>query len=659
MPVLEKPKIDLNERAIRYILALPRPIKRAIALGIDAGICAVTVYLAFYLRLGVLVNPFSGPPHPTMGAIALALPIFIVMGLYRAIFRHAGYGALVTIAQAIALYAVPYAMIYTVIGVIGVPKTIGLIQPILMFFFVAASRLCAKAYLGDAYQSLWNDKSVPRALIYGAGRAGRQLASVLRSSGEMRFLGFIDDDPQLWRSTIDNTAVHSPDQLPRLVRRHHVTDLLLAVPSANRSRRAEIVAQTKALALHVRTLPSMMDVARGSVSVSDLRDLEIDDLLGRSSVPPERSLIGRDIAGKTVLVTGAGGSIGSELCRQVAALQPARMILVDHAEFNLYSIHRELVEVASPEALGEGRIVPILGSVCDPGRMEEVVTRFRPDTIYHAAAYKHVPLVEFNATEGIANNVFGTMIMAQIARRQNVPSFTLISTDKAVRPTNIMGTTKRLAEMILQALAAEGGETRFSMVRFGNVLGSSGSVVPLFRAQIQAGGPVTITDPRITRYFMTIPEAAQLVLQAGAMATGGDVFLLEMGEPVLIIDLARNMIELSGLTVCDEANPDGDIAIEFVGLRPGEKLYEELLIGDNPLPTKHPRILRSTEEFTPWADLEPALDKLLGVVRAREAVAARDIVKALVPEFAPSSMNVDWLAHGSSPASGGQAKVTV
>lgn len=643
---------------VTLLLRLPRPAKRAIALGIDAALCALTVYLAFYLRLGILVDPLVGPPHPTMGAIALALPIFVSMGLYRAIFRHAGYGAVITIGRAIALYAIPYALIYTVVGVSGVPRTIGLIQPILLFIFVAATRLVARGYLGDTYRSLWIDQDTPRVIIYGAGNAGRQLASVIRATGEMKLVGFIDDDPALWRSTIDDTMVYSPEKLQRVADRHAVTDLLLALPSANRSRRAEIVARVKSMPLHVRTLPGMMDIARGSVSVSDLRDLEIDDLLGRSVVPPRTDLIERNITGLTVLVTGAGGSIGSELCRQIVAARPARLVLVDHSEFNLYAINKELQRETGDEDVDQGEIVPILGSVCDAVRMDDVLSRFAPETVFHAAAYKHVPLVEYNSTEGIANNVFGTLVMARAAQRHNVRNFTLISTDKAVRPTNVMGTTKRLAEMVLQALAEQGGASRFSMVRFGNVLGSSGSVVPLFRAQIAAGGPVTITDERITRYFMTIPEAAQLVLQAGAMARGGDVFLLDMGKPVRIVDLARNMIELSGLTVRSEANPGGDIAIETIGLRPGEKLYEELLIGESPLPTEHERIMRSHEDFTTWTLLEPALENLQAALAKSDAALARKLIMDLVPEFAPTTPVIDWVAERGAAGNGRRSGTT-
>lgn len=633
-------------RFSRLILALPRPVKRAIALGIDAAICAITVYLAFYLRLGVWVDPLIGPPHPTMGAVAIALPIFVSMGLYRAIFRHAGFGAVEAVARACLIYCVPYALIYTVVGVYGVPRTIGLIQPILLFLFVAASRLVVRAYLGETYQALWSGGDQQRVLIYGAGRAGRQLASAIRASGEMRLVGFVDDDASLWRSTINDMVVFEPARLEEVVRKRRATDILLALPSATRRERAEIVQQLRPLGLRVQTLPGVIDLARGSVSVSDLHELDIDDLLGRSVVPPDPALLRRNISGKVVMVTGAGGSIGSELCRQIALASPKRLILVDNGEYNLYSIHRELTGLDGDEAHGPGDLVPVLGSVIDAKRMDEVFSTFAPETVFHAAAYKHVPLVEMNILQGIENNVIGTLVVAQAAARHGVANFTLISTDKAVRPTNVMGTTKRLAEMVLQALDERGGKTRFSMVRFGNVLGSSGSVVPLFREQIEAGGPITITHPDITRYFMTIPEAAQLVLQAGAMSEGGDVFLLDMGEPVRIVDLARNMIELSGKTMRDSNTPNGDIEVHFVGLRPGEKLFEELLIGERPLPTEHKRIMRSTEDHLPWQEIDEGLTALRKAIAAGDAASARIKIMELVPEFAPSSPLVDWLSVG-------------
>jgi FlaA1/EpsC-like NDP-sugar epimerase len=616
-----------------------------IVLGLDCVLAALSVYIAFFLRLGELVDPLSRPPHPTMGAIAISIPIFVSLGLYRAIFRYSGYGAFVSIARAIAIYSVPYMLIYTVIGVVGTPRTIGIIQPVVFLILISASRAAIHGLLGDVYATMWRRSDLPRVLIYGAGRAGRQLASAIRASGEMRLTGFLDDDADLWRSTINDTPVYSPAQLKDVVRTKKVTDVLLAIPSATRHRRMEIVAQLKPLKLHVRTLPGVMDLARGSVSVRDLRDLEIEDLLRRPAVPPDPVLLRRNTTGKTVLVTGAGGSIGSELCRQIVATDPARLVLVENAEFNLFTIHRELTGGARKHELDPDSIIPVLGSVTDERRMDEVIAEFAPDTVFHAAAYKHVPLVEHNATQGIANNVFGTLTIARAAQRHGVPNFTLISTDKAVRPTNIMGTTKRLAEMVLQAIAEEGGETRFSIVRFGNVLGSSGSVVPVFRDQIARGGPVTITDEKITRYFMTIPEAAQLVLQAGAMGSGGEVFLLDMGEPVKIVDLARNMIELSGLTLRDADNPRGDIAIETIGLRPGEKMYEELLIGENPLKTEHSRIMRSREDFLPWDELAVGLEALREALAAEDADRARNQIIALVPEFQPQAPLVDFIAR--------------
>jgi len=630
---------------INFILDLPRASKRLIALFFDAAVCALSVYLAFYLRVGEWVPIGSRLGYPMLVSAALALPIFVTFGLYRAIFRYAGWAAVVTIARAVIVYAVPFAVIYTVIGVQGVPRTIGIIQPILLFLMIGSSRTFARVILGETYKSVLNAPSIPRVLIYGAGSAGRQLANGLRSSNEMRLLGFVDDDQALWRATINGLPVYNPADLPRVTARKDVTDILLAVPSASRTRRREILQQLKHLGLHVRTLPGLLDIARGSVSVSDLKDLEIEDLLGRTPVPPDEALLRQNVEGKILLVTGAGGSIGSELCRQILARKPALLLLLDSSEYNLYAVHQDLSRLLSTSQGDAASLVPLLGSVCDKRRIEEIVGKWQPDAIYHAAAYKHVPIVEHNPVEGISNNVFGTLNVARIAREHGVASFVLISTDKAVRPTNIMGTSKRLAEMILQAMAAENsGSTRFSMVRFGNVLGSSGSVVPLFRTQIAKGGPVTITDPEMTRYFMTIPEAAQLVLQSGTMAVGGDVFLLDMGEPVKIIDLAHNMVELSGLTVRDAGNPQGDIEIRTVGLRPGEKLYEELLIGDSVAPTSHPRIMRSNEQFLHWRILSAYLEKLADAVRTGDAHSARALLRKIVPEYQPTVALVDHIA---------------
>ena len=620
-----------------WLLDLPRPAKRLLALAHDAAVCLFSVWLAFYLRLGFWPPVHTYPMHPMIASVVLALPVFIALGLYRAIFRYSDAQALVAIFRAVALYAIPFALIYTVVGVRNVPRTIGIIQPIVLLLMIGGSRMFVRLLLEESYTAIWRKGSARRVLIYGAGQAGRELASAIARSREMRLAAFVDDDPALWGGTLAGVPVLSPDKLAREVARREIDDILLAIPSASRARRAEILQALRALDVQVRTLPSVIDIARGHISVSDLRQPGIEDLLGRAPVPPDEALLRRAISGRTVMVTGAGGSIGSELARQIAGLGPSALVLVDQGEYNLYAIHLELTrQVAGmdqPPAL-----VPLLASVCDARRMDEIMQAWRPATVIHAAAYKHVPLVEGNVVEGVRNNVLGTRTTARAAMAAGVESFVLVSTDKAVRPTNVMGASKRLAEMVLQAMAEAGdGKTRLSMVRFGNVLGSSGSVVPLFRRQIAEGGPVTITHPDITRYFMTIPEAAQLVLQAGAMAQGGEVFVLDMGEPVRIADLARNMIELSGLSVRDEANPAGDIAIAVTGLRPGEKLYEELLIGDDTRPTGHPRILCASEQFLTADRLDAALLRLEAVLDSGDGEAARAILCELVPEFRPAA----------------------
>jgi FlaA1/EpsC-like NDP-sugar epimerase len=571
--------------------------------------------------------------------LVLALPIFVVSGLYRAIFRYAGMQALMTVTKAILVYAFMYAAIFTAIGVPGVPRTIGLIQPILLLLAVGASRAFTRYWLGDMYQGIVKSMNLPKVLIYGAGSAGRQLAAALANSHEMRVAGYLDDDPRLQGSVMNGLTIHAPADLPELVESLQIQDVLLAIPSASRQRRNEILQQLLQSHVSVRTLPGLTDLAQGRVHVTDLHELDIDDLLGRDAVVPDRALLERNIRDKAVLVTGAGGSIGSELCRQILAIGPHVLLLVEQSEFALYQIHQEL-QMIVPDCT---KLVPLLGSVCDAQRMRSIMMAWRPNTIYHAAAYKHVPLVEHNPAEGIRNNVFGTLTTARVAQEQGVADFVLISTDKAVRPTNIMGASKRLAEMALQAMAVGTTGTQFTMVRFGNVLGSSGSVVPLFRQQIKDGGPITLTDLEVTRFFMTIPEAAQLVIQAGAMAHGGDVFVLDMGEPVRIGDLARRMVELSGLTVRDEVNPEGDIEIRVTGLRPGEKLYEELLIGNNPQPTIHPRIMKAQEDFVPWPELERKLAALGEALEANDVPAIRDLLQEVVSGYRPADAIVDWV----------------
>lgn len=622
------------------ILGLPRVAKRFVALSVDLGLCILTIWLAYYLRLGEFVS-LSGNALWAVGAsIGLALPIFIVSGLYRAIFRYGGWPALLAVARAVGIYGLLYASIFMVIGVAGVPRTVGIIQPILLLLFVGASRAFARVWLGDQYLSILKQASRPEVLIYGAGRTGRQLAAAMANSHEMRVVGFLDDDDRLHGHVLNGQPIYNPSDLINLVSTLNISDVLLAMPGINRKRRNEILTLIRGTHVSVRTLPSVNDLAQGKISVSDLRELDIDDLLGREPVSPNHILLAKHIVGKMVLVTGAGGSIGSELCRQILLVGPAKLLLIEQSEFALYAIHQELEEKLSG---CETVLVPLLASVQDGDRMREIMSTWHPDTVYHAAAYKHVPLVEHNPAEGIKNNVLGTLRTAKAAAENRVSDFVLISTDKAVRPTNIMGASKRLAEMVLQALAATNPGTRFSMVRFGNVLGSSGSVVPKFRQQIRDGGPITLTHPEITRYFMTIPEASQLVIQAGAMAKGGDVFVLDMGQSVKIIDLARRMIELSGLTVKDEQNPDGDIEIEITGLRPGEKLYEELLIGDNPKPTLHPRIMKAHEEFLLWPDLEVKLNALVMALNVNDVSVTRLMMQQLVPGYTPSANIVDWV----------------
>jgi FlaA1/EpsC-like NDP-sugar epimerase len=637
--------MPLNHAA-SYLLDLPRSIKRVVVVIIDASFCYLAVWLAFALRLEMWL-PFNGAIFfASVVSVAIALPLFAVFGLYRAIYRYAGIDALYAIFKSLAIYAGIYFSIFTLMGVVGsVPRTIGFIQPTLLAIFVLISRLSARYWLGGLYRRI-SRVDARRLLIYGAGSAGRQLASALANSSELRPLGYLDDDTQLHGQTLNGLRIYNPRCLDELVKNLNIHDVLLAIPSASRARRNEVLELTRKAHVQVRTMPGLAELAQGDVQVSDLKELEIEDLLGREPVFPDPSLLAKNIAGKVVLVTGAGGSIGSELCRQIMKVQPAKLLLVEASEFALYAIHQEL-EKSLTQAAALNSLVPLLANVQDEQRMADIMAVWRPDTVYHAAAYKHVPLVEQNPVQGIKNNALGTRIVAQLAMKYGVSDFVLISTDKAVRPTNIMGASKRLAEMVLQAMAElnvqQFGKTRFSMVRFGNVLGSSGSVVPLFRRLIKEGGPITVTHPDVTRYFMTIPEAAELVIQAGAMADGGDVFVLDMGESVKIIDLARRMIELSGLCVKDASTPDGDIAIEVTGLRPGEKLYEELLIGDNPMPTVHPRVMKAHEDFLPWEQLQAKFLELEAALEKNDVPLVRMQLKELVPGYQSESEVVDWV----------------
>lgn len=633
------------------LLAMPRAAKRALALLVDSSLCVLTIWLAYCFRLNEWTVLTGVQWLPVFVSLCMALPIFIVMGMYRAIFRYANMAAFIAVLKAIAIYGVAFMTIFTALSVPGVPRTVGILQPFLLLIAIGLSRLGIRYWLGDTYQRILHQNTLAKVLIYGAGNSGRQLAGALTNSAELNVVGYLDDDPRLKGGIMGGLPIYDPSDLPVLAEALGVHNVLLALPSASRQRRNEILERIRKARVNVRTLPDLTALAQGRVAVSDIRELEIEDLLGREAVAPRQELLDKAMRKKVVMVTGAGGSIGGELCRQILRNAPSTLILIDQNEFSLYNIHAELLKLAELYQQESLQIVPILCSVRDHDRMEHIMQSWRPQTLYHAAAYKHVPLVEHNAVEGIKNNVMGTLITARAANKCGVLNFVLISTDKAVRPTNVMGASKRLAEMVLQALAAEPAidrvRTNFSMVRFGNVLGSSGSVVPLFRQQIKDGGPVTLTHPKITRYFMTISEASQLVIQAGAMAEGGDVFLLDMGEPVRIADLARKMVELSGLTVRDEDNPEGDIELSVTGLRPGEKLYEELLIGDNPETTEHPRIMKAREDFLFWPELSKKLSLLNAALDRNDMVAARATLAELVSGYSSTGEVSDLAFTGA------------
>jgi FlaA1/EpsC-like NDP-sugar epimerase len=584
----------------KKVLGWPRSVKGLVVVVLDVVLALLATWMAFTLRLDQPNWPVNDQWWVYCLAPLIAVPIFVKFGLYRAIFRYSGAAALYATGQAILIYGIIFLGLLLWKRWPEVPRSIGVLQPLLFLFLVGASRAIARFWLAGLTKL--KGEETARLLIFGAGTAGVQTAVALRVSRQFTLLGFVDDDDIKIGRNINGIPVYSPLAVPSLVSQLGVTDILLALPSATRERRNNIIASLRALPVHIRTLPGMSDLASGRVTVQDFRELDVEDLLGRDPVPPDAALLARDLTGQVVLVTGAGGSIGGELTRQIVLQQPRQLLLLDHNEFGLYTIHQELMGICCARGLSV-ELVPLLGSVANRARLSVICDQYKPATVYHAAAYKHVPMVEGNAGEGFANNVFGTLNMARAAMASGVNRFVLVSTDKAVRPTNVMGATKRMAELVLQGLAAESSSTCFTMVRFGNVLDSSGSVVPLFRRQLAAGGPLTVTHPEVTRYFMTIPEAAQLVLQAGAMAVGGDVFVLDMGEPVKIVDLARRMVELSGLSVRDEAHPDGDVEIQITGLRPGEKLYEELLIGDNPTLTEHARIMKAHEPFMPWGYL--------------------------------------------------------
>ncbi|MFP7634209.1 polysaccharide biosynthesis protein [Pseudomonas veronii] len=655
------------DRIRAYLLSLPRRQKRILQVVTDVFLVWAALWLAFVVRLGMdeMTNPVKLHLWLFICAPVVAVPLFIRFGMYRAVMRYFGNDALIAIVKAVSLSSL-------VLGVVVywysnhqnvVPRSIIFNYWWLSLIMLGGLRLAMRQYfLGDWFAAAQHvpftsrEDGLPRVAIYGAGAAGNQLVAALRMGRVMRPVAFIDDDDSISDRAISGLQVYKPRHIQRMIDATGAQEILLAIPSANRARRREILGFLEGYPLHVRSVPGFMDLASGRVKVDDIQEVDIADLLGRDSVPAQGELLERCINGQSVLVTGAGGSIGSELCRQILALRPKTLLLFEHSEFNLYSILSELEQRIARESLPI-RILPILGSVRNQDQLLDVMKTWHVDTVYHAAAYKHVPIVEHNIAEGILNNVIGTLNTAQAALQTGVSNFVLISTDKAVRPTNVMGSTKRLAELTLQALSRElapvlfgdksnvsrVNKTRFTMVRFGNVLGSSGSVIPLFHKQIKSGGPLTVTHPKITRYFMTIPEAAQLVIQAGSMGQGGDVFVLDMGEPVKIVELAEKMIHLSGLSLRSEKNPHGDIAIEFTGLRPGEKLYEELLIGDNVVATQHPMIMSANEDHIEWEVLKTKLIDLLDAVKMDDYTRVRRLLRDTVSGYAPDGEIVDWI----------------
>ena len=607
----------------KALINMPRIYKQLIIASTDAIMLVSILFLAFSIRLGYWYWPDEDLLWVIFGAPVIAIPIFIVFDLYHGIVRFLGLRTLWAVVQAVSLYGLIWGIIGFMTAIDGIPRSVIMINWLLAIVGIGGARMLARWLLSD--DLIRGRKNV---LIYGAGSSGRQLAEALSQSSEYKPVAFIDDQKDLIKQSLNGIRIYTDAALPDLINKYQIQEVLLALNTPSKQKYNQITNRLENFPVHLRILPSVSELAQGKVKIGDLREVNIDDVLGREKVGPNWSLLHTDIEDKVVMVTGAGGSIGSELCRQILNLGANKLILFEQSELALYNIDKELNK-------HKGVVYPILGSVTDQTRLERVCQKFSVETIYHAAAYKHVPMVEFNSTEGVTNNIFGTLNCAQAAINSKVKTFVLISTDKAVRPTNTMGATKRSAELVLQALAKHQNSTRFSMVRFGNVLDSSGSVIPLFRQQIQQGGPVTVTDKAIVRYFMTIPEAVELVIQAGAMAHGGEVFVLDMGEPIKIFDLAVKMIHLSGLSVKDKENPDGDIEIRITGLRPGEKLFEELLIGDNVNKTKHPMIMMAQEDRLSWQQLNKVLEQMQTALDACDQSQLRELLVNIVPGFKP------------------------
>lgn len=619
---------------LKKITLLPRTSKQLIIVIADSFLLVAILFASFSFRLNTLFWPNAELLVLILIAPIIAIPIFQRYGLYRVIIRFIGFKALWSISQATSLYALIWGLLIFLTGAQGVPRSVVLINWLLAIILIAGYRMFASWLLSEY---LVKDLDYKKVVIYGSGAAGRQLSNALTQSNEFKPVAFVDDDVDMHKKNINGLEVISKEDLKIFIKKNNVQEVLLAIPSMSRNQKRKIFDFLAPFSVSVRSLPSVSELTQGKVRVDDLLEIDIKDLLGRRAVRPISKLLKIKIIDKVVLITGAGGSIGRELSRQIISLQPKKLILFDASEPSLYEINLELASLDLPLV----QIFPILGSVRDEKRIKQICEYYSVNTIYHAAAYKHVPLVEYNQSQGVLNNIIGTLSLANAAIAAKVDTFVLISTDKAVRPTNTMGATKRIAELILQALSENSHSTCFTMVRFGNVLNSSGSVIPLFRKQIKDGGPITVTDINVVRYFMTIPEAVELVIQAGAMGEGGDVFVLDMGEPIKIYDLAVKMIQLSGLQVKDKLNKEGDIEIIYTGLRPGEKLYEELLVGSKVSKTENKLIMRAEEKMIDWETLKPFLEELENASISNEHIKIRELLQKLVPEFIPQSNIVD------------------
>ena len=636
----------------RKTVELPRPLKRLISICTDCLMIPLALWTAISLKAGYPVFDLKEWPA-FVAVIAVSLPIFMRAGLYRAVIRFLGHQAIFAVALAVAVSAVILGIAGEIVKVASLAWSVVGIYSCVALLYVAGSRFVVRYYLLRRYIQ----PTVARVAIYGAGEAGAHLTNLLLTTRSFNPVLFVDDNKSLHGRMVNGIKVHSPDYLPILIKAHGIDRILLAVPSLSRRRRREILTQLEQLSVHVQTVPDIEQLVTGDANLTDLREVDIADLLGRDAVPPKPGLFDACIRDRVVLVTGAGGSIGSELCRQIISLAPKRLILFEMCELALYNIERELRGLTEKKSV-QCELVALIGNANDRVRLRDILQAYRVQTVYHAAAYKHVPIVEQNVIAGIRNNVISTWYAAEAAHEAEVETFVLVSTDKAVNPTNVMGATKRFAEIVLQGLQRRGSKTLFCMVRFGNVLASSGSVVPLFNEQIKAGGPVTVTHPEVIRYFMTIPEAAQLVIQAGSMADGGDVFVLDMGKPVRIGDLARRMIHLAGLTVRDEQHPDGDIEISYTGLRPAEKLYEELLIGNNVTGTQHPMILRAIEHSLPWDRVQELLNEIMEAMSHYDCQRSLQLLSDVVAEYTPAPQPHDLMWSRQTTMATDDRKVT-